>query len=166
MPVLDVEKDLDARTMTVTAEFAAPVDRVWSLYADPRRLERHWGPPGWPATFVEHELVAGTRSHYFMTGPDGEQAHGVWNVVSVDEGRSFEVEDAFADERGVPDEQVGWARMTVRFEPVDAGTRVVLVNTFASTEQLRQMLDMQMEEGLKAAMGQIDELLRENARAF
>ena len=47
--------------MTVTAEFAAPVERVWALYADPRRLERHWGPPGWPATFVQHELVPGAR---------------------------------------------------------------------------------------------------------
>ncbi|WP_325048798.1 SRPBCC family protein [Amnibacterium setariae] len=50
MPVLDVEKDLDRLTLTVVAEFAAPVERVWSLYADPRRLERHWGPPGYPAT--------------------------------------------------------------------------------------------------------------------
>ena len=163
MPVLDVEKDPEARTLTVTAEFAAPVERVWALYADPRRLERHWGPPGWPATFVEHELVPGTRSHYFMTGPDGEQAHGVWNVVAVDQGRSFEIQDAFADERGVPDEELGWARMAVRFEPVEAGTRVVLVNTFASAEQLQQMLEMGMEEGLTGAMGQIDGLLAQDA---
>jgi uncharacterized protein YndB with AHSA1/START domain len=165
MPVLEVEKDPQAPGLKVVAEFAAPVERVWALYADPRKLERHWGPPGWPATFVQHELVPGARSHYFMTGPDGEQPHGVWDVVAVDEPRSFEIADAFADEQGVPDEAMGWTRMAATFEPIATGTRVVFTSTFESPEQLQQMLDMGMEEGLKQAMGQIDELLRQEEHA-
>ena len=161
MPVLDVSKDLEQHTLTVTAEFAAPVERVWALYADPRRLERIWGPPGWPATFVEHELVAGARSHYFMSGPDGERAHGVWRIVAVDEPRSFELDDAFADESGTPNESLGWTRMHASLETVDGGTRLRLTSTFQSTEQLQQMLEMGMEEGLKLAMGQIDGVLAE-----
>lgn len=163
MPVLEVDQDLDEKTLTVTAEFAAPVERVWALYADPRRLERHWGPPGWPATFVRHELVPGTRSHYFMTGPEGERADGVWDVVAVDAPRSFEVRDAFADEEGVPDEAMGWTRMRIELQPVHDRTRVRIASTFASEQQLRQMLEMGMEEGLKQAMGQIDALLAEEA---
>lgn len=165
MPVLDVEKDLDRLTLTVVAEFAAPVERVWTLYADPRRLERHWGPPGYPATFVRHELVPGSRSRYYMTGPDGEKPHGVWDVVAVDEPRSFEVADAFADEQWQPDEEIGWGRMAFLFEPVDGGTRLRVVSTYRSAEQLQQLLDMGMEEGLKQAMGQIDGILAEDAAA-
>jgi uncharacterized protein YndB with AHSA1/START domain len=163
--VLDVEKDPEARTMTIVAEFAAPLERVWALYADPRQLERHWGPPGWPATFVQHELVPGARTHYFMAGPDGERSHGVWNVVAVDEPNSFEIDDAFADEQGVPNEEMGWTHMAARFEAVPAGTRVVLVSTFESAEQLQQMVEMGMEEGLKQAMAQIDGLLAADADA-
>ncbi|MDH2445002.1 SRPBCC domain-containing protein [Amnibacterium sp. CER49] len=165
MPVLDVEKDLDQQTMTVTAEFAADVARVWALYADPRRLERHWGPPGWPATFVRHELVPGARSHYFMTGPDGERAHGMWIVREVDEPRSFTVDDAFADDSGEPDPAMGFTRMHAEFEPAGERTRVRFVSTFESVEQLQKMLDMGMEEGLKQAMGQIDALLAEQQPA-
>ena len=165
MPVLEVEKDPGVPALKVVAEFAAPVERVWALYADPRKLERHWGPPGWPATFVQHELVPGSRSNYLMSGPDGERPHGVWDVVAVDEPRSFEIADAFADEQGVPDEAMGWTRMSATFEPVPAGTRVVFVTAFASPEQLQQMLDMGMEEGLKQAMGQIDDLLRQEEHA-
>jgi uncharacterized protein YndB with AHSA1/START domain len=165
MPVLDVEKDLDRNTLTVTAEFAAPAERVWALYADPRQVERHWGPPGWPATFVEHDLVPGGRSHYFMSGPDGEQAHGVWRTVTTDEPRSFELDDAFADEQGTPNEEMGWVRMAATLTPTEGGTRVVLVTTYRSTEQLQQMLDMGMEEGLKLAMGQIDGILAEDSAA-
>ena len=165
MPVLDVQKDPEAHTLTVVAEFAAPVERIWVLYADPRQLERHWGPPGWPATFLQHELVPGARTHYVMVGPDGEQAHGVWNVVAVDAPRSFEVDDAFADEQGVPNEEMGWTHMAARFEPTADGTRVVLVSTFRSAEQLQQMIEMGMEEGLRQAMGQIDGLLGEDVEA-
>jgi len=38
MPVTDITKDLDNRTLTITADFAAPVERIWQLYADPRQL--------------------------------------------------------------------------------------------------------------------------------
>ena len=50
MPVTDVRHDPDALTLTITADFAAPVERVWEVYADPRQLERVWGPPTHPAS--------------------------------------------------------------------------------------------------------------------
>ena len=81
MPVTDVQKDLDSRTLTITADFAAPVERVWGLYADPRQLERVWGPPDAPATFVDHDLVPGGRMNYFMATPDGQKFYGYWNVT-------------------------------------------------------------------------------------
>ena len=67
MSVTHVDKDLDALTLTMTAEFAAPLDAVWQVWADPRKLERWWGPPTHPATFVAHDLRPGGRMHYFMT---------------------------------------------------------------------------------------------------
>ena len=62
MPVTHVHKDPAKHTMTVTAEFAASVQRVWQIWADPRKLERWWGPPVYPATVVEHDLRPGGRS--------------------------------------------------------------------------------------------------------
>ena len=44
MTVTAVRKDPDALAMTVDAEFDAPADRVWQLWADPRQLERWWDP--------------------------------------------------------------------------------------------------------------------------
>lgn len=59
MPVIDVSHNLDTLNLTIVAEFAALVQRIWDLYADPRQLERVWGPPSHPATFVEHALTVG-----------------------------------------------------------------------------------------------------------
>ncbi len=44
MTITDLRKDSTALTMTVTSEWDAPIDRVWLLWADPRKLERWWGP--------------------------------------------------------------------------------------------------------------------------
>ena len=97
MPVTDVQHDLDTRTLTIVADFAAPVERIWQVYADPRQLEKVWGPPTYPATFVDHDLGPGGRMTYFMTGPEGDKHAGYWEVTAVDEPRSFSFDDGFAD---------------------------------------------------------------------
>ncbi|MGJ3561418.1 SRPBCC family protein [Streptomyces sp. INA 01156] len=45
MTVTSVDKDLDHLTLTVIADFTAPVEKVWQLWADPRQLERWRGLP-------------------------------------------------------------------------------------------------------------------------
>jgi uncharacterized protein YndB with AHSA1/START domain len=159
MTVVRTTPDPETRTLTVVAELAAPPARVWQLWADPRQLERWWGPPTWPASFVEHNLAPGGRSRYFMTGPDGEKAHGWWRFQAVEEPRSLELEDGFADENGVPTAELPTISMRMDLEEVDAGTRMTLTSRFASLEQMEQLMNMGMIEGLTEALGQIDELL-------
>ncbi|MGH3263075.1 MAG: SRPBCC family protein [Trebonia sp.] len=40
MKVIAVESDAVALTLTLVAEFEAPLERVWQVWADPRQLER------------------------------------------------------------------------------------------------------------------------------
>ena len=161
MPIVDIRKDPKALTMTVVAQFAAPVARVWAAYADPRQLERFWGPPQWPATFERHEFKVGGRSEYVMNGPDGQKSRGFWEFLRIDEPRAFEVRDGFLGEDGKQAEGMPTMLMRFTFEPHDGGTRMTTVTTFPSAEALDQLLGMGMEEGLKAAMGQIDAVLAE-----
>jgi len=165
MPVIDVIQDPEALSLTIIAEFAAPVRRVWDAYLDPRQLERFWGPPTYPATFTRHDGFPGGRSAYYMTGPEGDQHGGYWDWVTVREGQSFEVADGFADLEGTPDPSMPPGRMEVRFEAIPAGTRVTVTNRFESLEALEQQLAMGMLEGMREAMGQIDETLAD-LRAF
>lgn len=159
MPVVEVRKDPTALTMTVVAQFAAPVARVWTAYADPRQLERFWGPPEYPATFVRHDFVVGGRSEYYMTGPDGDQPRGFFEFLAIDPPHAFEVLDGFLDADGQPPPGMPTMRMRFTFEAHDNGTRVVILTTFPSLAALEQLLAMGMDEGLRAAMGQIDGVL-------
>lgn len=159
MPVTDVQHDLENLTLTITADFAAPVQRVWQIYADPRQLEKVWGPPSHPATFVDHSLTPGSRVTYYMTGPDGEKYAGYWDITAVDEPRSFSFLDGFADEDLNPNPDMPVSENTYTFTEHDGGTRAVYVSTYASAEGLQQVLDMGVVEGATSAINQIDELL-------
>ena len=159
MPIVNIEKNTHALTMTVTAQFNAPVARVWAAYADPRQLERFWGPPEWPAKFERHDFIVGGRSEYVMTGPTGEQSRGFWEFLSIDEPRAFEVTDGFLGADGAQQPGMPTMHMRFAFEPHDGGTRMVTVTTFPSLDALEQLSAMGMEDGMKAAMAQIDDVL-------
>jgi uncharacterized protein YndB with AHSA1/START domain len=159
VPVTGITKDIDNRTLTITAEFAAPVERVWGLYADPRQLERVWGPPTHPATFVDHSLAVGNRSTYYMTGPDGEKFAGWWRITAVDRPSSFAFDDGFADEHFNEAPGMPVSHNLYTFVEDDGRTRATFVSSYESAEALQQVLDMGMEEGATQAINQIDDYL-------
>ena len=159
MSVTSIDKDLDKLTVTLVADFAASRERVWQLWADPRKLERWWGPPTYPATVEKHDLAPGGEVTYFMTGPEGDKHHGWWRVTSVNPPTSLEFTDGFADQDGAP--TAGMPITSVRMELTEqsGGTRMVLRTAFDSLEQMEQMVNQGMVEGLQEAVGQMDALL-------
>lgn len=160
MTVLDVSKDLDALTMTITSAFDAPVERVWQVWADPRQLERWWGPPTHPATVVDHELTPGGMVTYFMTGPEGEKYHGWWRIVTVDAPTFLAFTDGFADGDGQIDDDFPTTENEVRLDGGSEGrTTMILLSRFPSLEAMEQILEMGAEEGLLLCLGQLEELL-------
>ncbi len=160
MSVTSVRKNPEALTMSITATFDAPVEKVWRVWADPRKLERWWGPPTYPATVLDHDLTPGGRVTYFMTGPGGDRPRGWWRVLAVEPPRRLEFEDGFADGAGEPDPNMPTTTTRVSLTELDAGgTTMAIETTFATLEAMEKMVAMGMEEGITLAIGQIDGLL-------
>ena len=158
MPVTGVNKDPDALTVTITADFDADAERIWELWADPRQLERWWGPPNFPATFVEHDLSVGARTTYFVAGAEGEKFEGRWRVVEVERPNRLRIDDDDVDAEGKPTDG-GPTGMTVTIAE-NAGTTTMSIEThFADREALEQMSEGGMEQGMTEALAQIDGLL-------
>ena len=156
-------KDPDNLTMTITAELDATVERAWQLWADPRQLERWWGPPTYPATVVDHDLGAGGQVTYFMTGPDGDKAHGWLQVLDVEPPNRLELKDGFANDDGTPNDAMPTTTMVVTLTERDGGGTLMSVEThFPSLEAMEQLVSMGMDEGMAAAMGQLEEILAED----
>ena len=165
MTVTAVRKDAQALTMTVEAEFEASPERVWQLWADPRQLERWWGPPMYPATFTKHDLSVGSRTEYYMTTPEGATPKGYWTIVEVDPPTHLRALDGFANDDFTDNTDMpGPGMMDIRIEPIGGGrTRMSIENHFPSTEAMEQLLAMGQEEGMSQAVGQIDAILAEDA---
>ena len=160
MTVVSVVKDFDNLTLTIVAEFDPTPEEVWQLWADPRLLERWWGPPEWPATFEAGDLTPGGEVSFFMAGPDGQRSRGWWRITSVDPPRALAFTDGFADADGVPLE--GMPTTDVEVELTDragGGTRMVVRSTFSSPEHLQSIVDAGAVEVFQQTIGQMDALL-------
>jgi uncharacterized protein YndB with AHSA1/START domain len=164
--VTSIRKDPESLTMTITAELDAPVERAWQLWADPRQLERWWGPPTYPATVVDHDLTPGGRVTYFMTGPEGDKARGWWQVQAVEPPRRLELADGFTDDDGVPNDDMPTTSMVMTLTERDGGGTVMVIESrFPSLEAMEQLVSMGMDEGMASALAQIDEILVADARS-
>ncbi len=159
MPIVSVSSDPNALTLTVVGQYPVSLERLWAAWADPRQLERFWGPPTWPATFTQHDMVAGGESRYRMTGPNGESSAGHWRFLAVEPGRSFEVQDGFCYPDGRPNPDLPGCRMHAGFKSTPGGASFVLKTQFPSVAAMEQLVAMGMMEGMRSALAQVDDVV-------
>jgi len=163
MTVTAVHKDPEHLTMTLDAEFEASPERVWQLWSDPRQLERWWGPPTYPATVTSHDLRSGGRVEYHMTGPEGDQPKGYWEILEADPPSRLVFKDGFANADGAPNSDMPLMEQRVTIRPTgDGRTRMSIENIFPDVAAMEQVMAMGMESGLTEAVGQIDAILAED----
>ena len=158
MPIT-VTSDPEQLTLTAIGEFSVPVARLWAAWADPRQLERFWGPPEWPATFTAHDMRPGGAARYTMTGPNGERSAGWWRCEVIEPEAYLELTDGFCGPDGQPDPDQPSIHMQVRFEATSGGARFVAVSTYPSVEAMEQLLAMGVVEGFTTALGQLEGVL-------
>ena len=159
MSIVSVEKDYEGHSLELVAEFDAPIEAVWQLWADPRKLERWWGPPTHPATVEDHELTVGGAVSYFMTGPEGETSRGWWRVTAVEPPRSLAFTDGFANRDGSPNPQTPTTDVTVRLTEQDGRTRMELRFAFESGEHMERVERLGAFDVFPQSVAQMDAVL-------
>jgi uncharacterized protein YndB with AHSA1/START domain len=157
--IVSVEKDFERLALVLVADFDAPIERVWELWADPRQLERWWGPPPHPATVVKHDLTTGGVVTYFMTGPGGEQTRGWWRITSVAPPSSLEFTDGFANRDWTPNTATPTTVVQMRLTEQDRVTRMELRFVFASREHMQRLERRGAFEVFPQSVGQMDDVL-------
>ena len=152
MTVTSVHKDPATRTMTLTAHYDAPPGKVWLLWADPRRLERWWGPPTHPATVVDHDLTPAARSR--TTCPARRATAARAGGTSGPSTSPARWNSRWETRRSRP----CWSGSALT-SATTAAPAWSIVTTFPSDEAMDQLIVMGYEQGLSTAVGQIDEVL-------
>ena len=162
MSIVSVQKDYGTLSLVIVADFDAPIEQVWQLWADPRQLERWWGPPSHPATVEKHDLAGGEVT-YFMSGPSGETSRGWWRVTSVRPPTALEFTDGFANQDGTPNPQTPTTAVRMRLAEHDGGTRMELRFVFESREHMQRLERRGAFDVFPQSVGQMDALLASGA---
>lgn len=160
MPVTNVTSDAAARTMTLTSDLAAPPQRAWQLFADPRQLEQWWTPPEMPLTITDHDLSVGGYLRAFVTTAEGEKVRSYWRISAVEPGLSMEWEDGFLDEQGEISDVFPPATMKLTLtERAGGGTVMTIVIGWASDEAMALYLEMDIAAETTNAVARAEALL-------
>jgi uncharacterized protein YndB with AHSA1/START domain len=152
MPVVSSSTDVTRRRIILVSELDAPPERVWDVWASPRRLERWWGPPGQPMTVEHHDLRGGGQVRFHVVAPDGTRTDARFEIVSTAPPHSLRFSfhtDALAPATvDVHIEQlpVERSRMTIRIE-------------FPSDTAMRQAVDIGFDRGVGRSAKRLDEAI-------
>lgn len=132
--------DPDKRTATITTTFDQPIDVVWTLWSDPAKLARWWGPPGVPMTVDHHDLRPG--GHVDVTAhAAGSTIRAHWSIIAVDPPRSLRF--TFASDGLEP------AAIDVQIAPAaEAATTMTITARFASDAGLAHAIEIGFVDGV------------------
>ena len=154
-------KDLENNKITVTREFAAPVENVWRAWTESELLDQWWAPKPWKAVTTSMDFRVGGFWLYHMLGPDGSKQFCRADYTAISPEEFYDAYDAFCDENGTPNSDIPSMTWHNEFQSSGDGTTVKVEITYQSAEAMQAIIEMGFEEGFAAGMGNLDELLAE-----
>lgn len=152
----DFTVDKEAKTITVTREFAAEVDMVWDAYTKAEILDQWWAPKPWKARTKSMNFTVGGSWLYAMVGPAGEEHWAVARYTTIVPQQKFVGVDGFTDADGNINKEMPESTWEVTFSPKGDHTMVQIHITYPSLEQLETTIKMGFKEGLGMAMENLD----------
>lgn len=155
-----VIKDLQAKTIHVSRAFDAPLQTVWRAYTDSELLDQWWGPKPWRAETKVMDFSVGGHWLYAMVGPNEERHWSRADYTAINVQESYAATDAFCDENGVINKEMGQSRWEVVFTESPEGTLVTCKIMFDTEEEMQGLINMGFEEGFRMGIEQLDELLK------
>lgn len=152
--------------IVITREFDAPRDLVWSVWTEPKHVEKWWGPRGFNSRVIKMENRVGGKWQQVMIGPDGTEYPVSGVILEWDPPRRIVSRDEF--DEGFEDipamEGVELPKgiiLTSEFDDLGTRTRLTLTITHATPEDRRKHADMGVVEGWNSSFECMDDYLVE-----
>ena len=154
---MDFVVDKEAKTVSITKEFAFGLDLVWDAYTKPELLDRWWAPKPWMSRTKVLDFKVGGRRFYAMVSPEGDERWVVQKYTSITPKTNFKLFNAFADK----DEnlELPGSDWDLNFSEQDGRTKVSVSIYNESLERLERMIEFGFREGTMAQLQNLEELL-------
>jgi uncharacterized protein YndB with AHSA1/START domain len=159
MQNIQIKKDLAAKTIQITRDFNAPLNKVWRAFTEKELLDQWWGPQPWKAETKHMDFTEGGYWLYAMVGPNGEKHWSRADFLAIDPMKSFKGKDGFCDENGTMNPEMPLTDWTNVFTETAEGTRVTNTLQFQDVKDLQTLVDMGFEQGYSMGLNQLEALL-------
>ena len=154
---MDFVVDKEARTVSITKEFAFGLDLVWDAYTKPELLDQWWAPKPWMSRTKVLDFKVGGRRFYAMVSPEGDERWAVQKYTSITPKTNFKLFNAFADKN--ENLELPGSDWDFNFSEQDGTTKVSISIYNESLERLERMIEFGFREGTMAQLQNLDELL-------
>lgn len=131
----------DGNMVSVSRFYRASPDAAFDAWTNPASIEKWFGPPGYNARVLSHDLHPGGKWRFLMAAADGQGFHHFGTFLEIDPPRrlvftwaSEEQVEGWRDEFGAP------TRVTVDFGPRAGGVEVRITHERLQTKVARQAL--------------------------
>lgn len=88
--------------VVVSRAFAAPLEKLWALWAKPDAIKQWWGPKGYTAPVVQSDLTSGGSYLLVMRSGDGAESRNTGTYLEVVPMKRIVQSMSFADASGHP----------------------------------------------------------------
>ncbi len=156
---IQFNKDYSGKKIIVTCKFNVPLSIVWDAFTNPVTLAKWFAPKPFQAVTKTMDFKNGGRWLYYMLSPKGEKFWSTSEFKNIQINKSFEASDAFCDENGVINTDFPQGTWLYNFSEENGKTIVISTLIYASEEDMKKILEMGFEEGYRAGLTQLQELL-------
>lgn len=154
---MDFIVNKETKTVSITKEFAAPVDLVWDAYTKPELLDQWWAPKPYASRTKVMDFREGGKRFYAMVSPEGTEKWVLQKYTSITPKTNFKLFNTFADADETP--ELPGSDWDLHFTD-QGGTTMVSISIYnESLERLERMIEMGFVEGAKAQLQNLEELL-------
>jgi uncharacterized protein YndB with AHSA1/START domain len=156
---INFQKFPEKGMMVISHRYNAPIDTLWNAYLQTEILEKWWAPEPYKAIVISNDFRVGGRLHYYMLSPEGERHYCIAEYLSVEDKKSYEVLDAFCDEKAVINPALPRMKWFNDFNHRDGVTTVTNTIVYEKPEDMEKLLEMGFEEGYRMGLNQLFTLL-------
>ncbi|WP_158814153.1 SRPBCC family protein [Methylocapsa sp. S129] len=120
------------REIVLSRVIAAPRERVFQAWSDPKQITQWFGPDGFKIESLECDIRAGGRWRFVYTGPDGARYESRMVFLRIEAPRLIEIEHG-SDKDNDPTR----FHVTVTFDAQSDGKTVLTLRQLHPTKEQR-----------------------------
>jgi uncharacterized protein YndB with AHSA1/START domain len=154
---MDFIVDKQAKTVSITKEFAAELSLVWDAYTKAELLDQWWAPKPLTSRTKVMDFRVGGRRFYAMVSPEGDERWVIQKYTSITPKTNFKLLNAFADKDENP--ELPGSDWDLNFSQHEGTTKVSISIYNESLERLERMIEGGFVEGTKMQLKNLEELL-------